>query len=226
MSLKRCLLGSLVLVMAATAQATTLSLSYEYTGAYSADGMWTSKGMVDYGQLQPETYWYVFDLYFQISDLEANELGFGNMELDVDMTNVSIAANYVRDSSKWQPPGPPGTPEEFVLPDNGDFGTVGDYKNIVSGINSGLTNTSWEPVTVGQGSPYKSGIIYLEWAGNVVGEAVINGKAFSINDVNGKLQEKTTGGVINDATIDFVPEPTTLALLGIGGLVALRRRRR
>lgn len=53
------------------------------------------------------------------------------------------------------------------------------------------------------------------------GQIVVNGKGFGIND--GYDDDYRLG--LSGFQIEAVPEPATLALLGLGGLVALRRRK-
>ena len=44
--------------------------------------------------------------------------------------------------------------------------------------------------------------------------------------INGSIQGNEAGFTINSATVEVVPEPSSTALLGLGGLALLARRKR
>ena len=44
--------------------------------------------------------------------------------------------------------------------------------------------------------------------------------------INGSVQGNNVGFTINSATVEVVPEPSSTALLGLGGLALLARRKR
>ena len=44
--------------------------------------------------------------------------------------------------------------------------------------------------------------------------------------INGSIQGNASGFTINSATVEVVPEPSSTALLGLGGLALLTRRKR
>jgi MYXO-CTERM domain-containing protein len=136
-----------------------------------------------------------------------------------------------------------GTQFEFTILDSSAFERVipaNDFHVIFSGTGGGISNTQLNPdpdpggsgVAVPNGGPGNANGIDVTWTNMVDtndGFAILFDSQFwpiQVEDAYWTLngQRILTLGV-NDYTLTQVPSPGSMALLGLGGLVAARRRR-
>lgn len=176
------------------------------------------------------------DLSFTIGSLGATELGFGNAAFNVGLegalTQSAAAPGWNPESGKTVDKNG-GVPGGIVnkWADNGDYGQAGDLRGMVIGTDP----PDFGPVGVdprrvfGKNGDEYFGNVFLDipGAGGSAGVIAIEGDGGSTYDAANKLVAAgttVTGGSIN---FQVVPEPSTLALLGLGSalLVFARKRR-
>ena len=176
------------------------------------------------------------DLSFTIGDLAATELGFGNAAFNVELGGA-LAQSAA--APGWNPESGQTVDKNGAAPggvvnkwaDNGDYGVAGDLRGMVIGTDP----PDFGPVGVdprrvfGKNGDEYFGNVFLDipGAGGSAGVIAIEGDGGSTYDAANKLVAAgttVTGGSIN---FQVVPEPSTLALLGLGSalLVFARKRR-
>lgn len=194
-------------------------------------------------QAGPVGYW--VDFYFTAGGFAAGQTGFGNMSFGTPVTaglTLDAAQGYYADAATFTWHNTKGSATIApVWSDNKDGGTVGDMLGILVGINNfGLGKAGEDPrATLGQGTSVYVGSVPVIWDGHTLATMTLfNGvqgsnTPWSVILTTKALVGQTTGmtmvgdGRAAGQTITFgeIPEPATMALLAIGGLLALRRRR-
>lgn len=189
----------------------------------------------------PVGYW--IDVYFTISGMATGEQGFGNMSYGMSGNPGVVtdsAQGYYADATTFTYHNTKGAlVTAAVWSDNKDAGTAGDFQGILVGINGfGLGWVGEDPRgTLGQSGEVYVGSVPVIWNGvtytqldldiGVTGSTTPFSVILTTKQLLGKTQTMTFTGDPGEQFISFgeIPEPATIALLSIGGLLALRRRR-
>ena len=107
--------------------------------------------------------------------------------------------------------------------------TIGSFYNVVAAQTDFTNNPERLFVNVGQGAFSKVGVYTTVNIADpmVVGTGTYTGAAPTISSASANvLSDNGTGGYsASTATVEIVPEPMTLTLLGIGALALIRRRK-
>jgi len=222
-------------------------------GPYPAGG--EPKGGVSTQSKVTNATFYQVDFYASVSSITAGMRGFGNIAWNVGLTGglsqSSELPGFQADGSNTDTNGSTpggGTALWFA---NADAGTAGDLQGIIqtiaaipaptandyrakigqqagsgpSSVHPSVNDTGW--AGAGQNQTYL-GSLYIAWNGSTPGTltATLTG-ASNTSSTDGTLIVDQAA-VLNGATINFVPEPSTFALLGMGavGLVTVIRRRK
>jgi len=200
---------------------------------------------------------YQIDYYVKVSGLSAGARGFGNIAWDITLpggvTQSSDLPGWQADASNTDTNGASPGGGAALWFANADAGTAGDLKGIIQTITAVPTPTATDfrarigqqqGTTVftasvascvngtgwagsGQDMTYL-GSIYVNWNGTTPGaiQATLTGASNALAADGTLLVDPAA--VLQNATVNLVPEPSTFALLGMGavGLVSVIRRRK
>jgi hypothetical protein len=177
---------------------------------------------------------YQVDFMLNVVSLGANEDSFGNTGFNIvlgpgltDASNLGWQANNPAVDTNGALPG--GTANMFGQ--NGDFGASNSDEQgiLVSMATGAFTNAADPRRSVGEGTPYLLGSLFVQWDGVTTGSLTISGPTgpaqFSAKMTDGSFVEGqgTTGVVTFSAGV--VPEPATFGLAGLSLLGLVLRRR-
>ena len=227
--------GLMVAVLAGSAGAASLTLTGEVTAAFDRT-TFTPVALPDISQPVGVELIYQIDIAFEISDLGdphplgGTEEGFGGLSMDLVRSNIGVPADfmvgYVGDTSTIDVNGPvPGGVVNLWLLNEDSGSDTLDLVNIAIAVSGGTWQGPTDPrLGIGEGSPQALGTAYVVWDGVSAGSVTID--VLSFGTVNGDGKAATDGdGSATGGTINFVPEPATLSLLGLGAVALIRRRR-
>ena len=169
-----------------------------------------------------------FDIEVAISDLQPGEVGLGSLVFDLE----AVGGAGMSSAIAWFPnnpqvdtngPLPGGLVDTFqVATDAGADGT--DYVDLVAAIAGGVTAPDFR-LDLGQGGPFLLGQAFVDWDGVSQGLVSFANVEFSTVDAQGVIGSPTADGVSGPDVVLGIPEPAGLALMGLGGLAGLARRR-
>ena len=235
-----------VLFVASVASAGTLWVTYELDDILTT-GYASVMGNADTAPDEDTTQdlYYVYDLELTwTNSADPCEIGFGNLALDCisDNTtgdpNITLPFGFTASNPQVTYPiaSPPFTETGNAFEVLGDKGTdTADAQDIVASIAGGLpTNAADQRTLLGQGglAGLKFGSLYILREAHAVGTVSGDIAEYSYNkDPNGDLtidddDDAHFGDEVGtEDSIEFTPEPTTIALLGLGGLALIRRRK-
>lgn len=132
------------------------------------------------------------------------------------------------------PPGGNNVAGSFRFPDQGGFSANQDGASATLDANGGAPiNAGQQPAALGnaQHNPsssievFRFDITPTAQIGTYTIEALLNDLAYFIAGNNTSVSGLQNSVSYNNASVTFTPAPSTLALLGLGGLAAGRRRR-
>jgi hypothetical protein len=159
---------------------------------------------------------YKIDLAFSISNLAANEKGWGALAFDVDLGGLTATIGWQRDYSTidiW--PLPFGVIPKFAT--NLDAGpSATDLQRIIVAIPSGLTGRNDPRTKLGQSGPEFIGSLYLKFDGIGGATMSIRNLGFLTTELDGRLNTTEQPAIGPSVTFGAaVPEPATLLLLAL-----------
>jgi len=182
---------------------------------------------------------YQVDFYIQFSDPTNNNFGALNMDLS-PITGVtrpaaqvgSIRTGWLANNPFWDSDND-GTVDPAndarTYGDNADLGTANDLVGIVLDIDPLVATNANDPrPTLGKVASPGSllGSIWVTWNGTAQGKVTADLKQGGFYNPTTNLLVSDLAAAPNDSAANFnVPEPSSIALLGLGGLAAIRRRR-
>jgi hypothetical protein len=187
---------------------------------------------------------YRIDLFYTFQSAIVGQDGFGNLSMNVGPlsgvtrvpANVGQAkANYTANNPLWTETD--GSTSHQTYSDNSDLGNTTDLTNIVVGIDPNnpqvFSSFGGDPndprPSNGKSGPVKFGSVFVDWSGNAPASVglTLNQHSFYTANATGGVLVLDSAGTNSGGTVllGAVPEPGSLSLLAIGGLVAVRRRR-
>jgi hypothetical protein len=185
-----------------------------------------------------ERYTLQVDFSFTISDLQAEQLGFGNAAFNILVQGMLNQPAGALDFT-WNPEAGKTIDSNGTIPgglrdkwaDNGDYGRPGDLYGIVVGTDP----PDFGPINIdprrvfGQNGDEYFGNVFFEFPANVTtfGELEIRGDGGNVYDASNNLV--AAGVTVTGESIHFAaygPEPSSAILLGLGGMLLAAAGRR
>jgi len=227
--------GLMVAVLAGSAGAATLTVTGAVTAAYDR-ATFAPVALPDISQPVGVELIYQLDIVFEIADLGGThpeggtQEGFGGLSMNLVRSNIGVPADFMvgyvgnTDTIDVNGPVPGGVVSLWLL--NEDSGSDKlDLINIAIAASGGMWQGAGDPrLGIGESGPQALGSAFVTWDGVTEASVVIDVLSFGTVNADGLAATDPGGTAIGD-TINFVPEPATMTLLGLGAVALVRRRR-
>lgn len=239
--MRKALAVSLVVaLLPLAASAATISYSVDYVGSYDNDTNWTPIGdqsaLLQGLNLAGYDNNWVHELQVKaaVSGLASDE-DLHRMGLAIDLDKCTDTIGWFGSTAQYtyDPPGPPPPVTANIFSENADGGTSAtDLKAIIASITA---NAAWQ-TQFGETGAELVGTVYVKWDNSAVSTVSADGDPptgsswvlWTANSTGGSttIAPQATGTSTAGEFVFGVPEPATLALMAVGSVAALIRRRR
>lgn len=211
--MKKLLIALVVLSLASFANASLFEIS---VGGVIVDETWiqevpSGEIIIDIHMLEPQ--FQGADLTLQLSNTNAEIDGTGYTYTNPVPTDLVPGAGYYAQLINWE--GPPSIIPGTSTPQSVSW-TMGNLSN----------NTTGTDPTLGSYILLDNILVHCLGPGDVTLSLIAAGPVYYHDDTAGAFSTLYQAGTILDSiVIHQVPEPATLALLGLGGLFLRRRKK-